>query len=253
MANLSVESSNGVARVTLDKPPVNVMDIRLMRELNAALDDIRTDATVRVVVIAARGKLFSAGVDVKDHTADRVEEMLREFHSALRTLWALEPPTLAAVQGSALGGGCELALACDFIVASAAAKFGQPEIQVGAFPPIAALLLPRLIPRKKAFEAILTGEPIDAASAGGLGLVNVVAPPEEFDAAVSAFVARLTGLSGAVLKLAKRAALIPLCGGDEDALRQIERLYLTELVRTEDASEGIAAFIEKRKPVWKHR
>jgi cyclohexa-1,5-dienecarbonyl-CoA hydratase len=253
MANISVETSNGVARVILDKPPVNVMDFGLMRKLNAALDDIRADAAVRVVVIAARGKLFSAGVDVKDHTADRVEEMLREFHSVIRTLWALEPPTLAAVQGSALGGGCELALACDFIVASAAAKFGQPEIQVGAFPPVAALLLPRLIPRKKAFEMILAGEPIDAADAGALGLVNVVAAPEEFDAAVNAFVARLAGLSGAVLKLAKRASLIPLRGQDEDALRQIERLYLTELVRTADANEGITAFTEKRKPVWKHR
>jgi cyclohexa-1,5-dienecarbonyl-CoA hydratase len=253
MANLSVESANGVARLTLDKPPVNVMDLGLIRELNAALDDIRADATVRLVVIAARGKLFSAGVDVKDHTADRVEEMLHAFHSAIHTLWTLEPPTVAAVQGSALGGGCELALACDFIVASAAARFGQPEIQVGAFPPIAALLLPRLIPRKKAFEVILAGEPIDAASAGSLGLVNVVAPPEEFDAAMNAFVARLTGLSGAVLKLAKRAALIPLRGEDEDSLRQIERVYLAELIRTEDANEGIAAFIEKRKPVWKHR
>jgi cyclohexa-1,5-dienecarbonyl-CoA hydratase len=253
MGNLLIEKTDGVARVTLNRPPVNVIDIGLMRELKAALDEIRADATAKVVVIAAQGKLFSAGVDVKDHTADRVEEMLKEFHSVIRTIWALEQPTVAAVQGSALGGGCELALACDFIVASAQAKLGQPEIQVGAFPPVAALLLPRLMPRKKAFELILTGEAIDAAAAERLGLVNVVAPPEEFEAAVDAFVARLMRQSGIVLKLAKRAALIPLRGESQDALREIERLYLTELIKTRDASEGIAAFIEKRKPAWKEK
>lgn len=253
MENLTLEKANGVARVTLDKPPVNVIDIALMRELNAVLQEIHADATNQVVVLAARGKLFSAGVDVRDHTADRVEEMLREFHGVIRSLWSLDQPTVAAVQGSALGGGCELAMACDFIVASSAAKFGQPEIQVGAFPPIAALMLPRLMPRKKAFEIVLTGNSIDAAAAAGLGLVNEVAPPEEFNAAVIKFVDRLRGLSGAVLKLAKRAAMIPLRGENEDSLREIERLYLTELMQTEDAKEGIAAFMEKRKPEWKNK
>jgi cyclohexa-1,5-dienecarbonyl-CoA hydratase len=253
MANLVVAKSNGVARVTLTKPPVNVIDLALMKEINAALEDLRADAAAQVVVIGAQGKLFSAGVDVKDHTADRVEEMLREFHRVIRSLGALAQPTVAAVQGSALGGGMELALACDFIVASAAAKFGQPEIQVGVFPPIAALLLSRLIPRKRAFELILTGDAMDAATAERLGLVNVVAAPEEFEAAVDAFVARLTKLSGAVLKLAKRAARVPLRGADDEALREIERIYLDELMSTEDANEGVAAFVEKRKPVWKDR
>ncbi len=255
MGHLLIETKDGIARLTLDKPPVNVIDIALMRELQAALHEIRADAMAQVVVIAARGKLFSAGVDVKDHTADRVEAMLREFHSVIRAIWSLEQPTIATVQGSALGGGMELAMACDFIVASAEAKFGQPEIQVGAFPPIAALLLPRLIARKKAFELILTGEAIDAATAEGLGLVNVVAAPEEFDAAVNAFVARLASKSGVVLKLAKRAALIPLRGDAafSEALGEVERLYLTELIKTEDANEGLAAFVEKRKPVWKNR
>lgn len=253
MENLSFQKSNGIARITLDKPPVNVIDIALMRELNAALHEIQDDATSQVVVVAARGKMFSAGVDVKDHTPDRVEEMLSEFHGVIRSLWSLNQPTVAAVQGSALGGGCELAMACDFIVASTAAKFGQPEIQVGAFPPIAALMLPRLMPRKKAFELILTGDSMDAATAASLGLVNKVAPPEEFNAAVDKFVDRLRGLSGSVLKLAKRAAMLPLQGENEDALREIERLYLTELIQTEDAKEGIAAFMEKRKPEWKDK
>ncbi len=253
MGNLLIEKKDGVARVTLNKPPVNVIDIALMREMRAALEEIRADAATKVVVITARGKLFSAGVDVKDHTSARVAEMLQEFHSVIRCIGSLEAPTIAAVQGSALGGGMELALACDFIVASTQAKFGQPEIQVGAFPPIAALLLPRLIPRKKALEVVLTGDSFDAATVERWGLVNVVVPPEEYDSAVEAFVARLMRSSGAVLKLAKRAALVPLRDENEDALHKIEQLYLAQLMKTEDATEGVTAFIEKRKPVWKER
>ncbi len=249
--SLLISKSDGVARVTLNRPPLNIVDIPLMLELQAALDEIRAEVTTKVVVLAARGKYFSAGVDVKDHTPDRVEAMLHEFHAVIRRLWSLEQPTVAAVQGSALGGGCELALACDFIIASADARFGQPEIRIGAFPPIAALLLARLVPRKKAFELTLTGDPIDAATAERWGLVNVVARAEEFDAAVETFVARLTQSSGAVLRLAKRAVRAPLAGEDEAALREIERLYLDELMQTEDAREGIAAFLEKRLPQWK--
>ncbi len=253
MQNLLVENTNGVARLTLDKPPLNIMDLALMREMHAALTALRAQAGFKVLVIAARGRLFSAGVDIKDHTADRVGEMLGAFHGLLRLLWSFEQPTIAAVQGSALGGGCELALACDLIVASAQARFGQPEIQVGAFPPIAALLLSRLIPRKRAFELILTGDPIDGATAEQLGLVNLAAPSGEFEPELTKFVERLTRSSGAVLKLAKRAALIPLSREDERCLQEIEQLYLTELMRTNDANEGLAAFLEKRRPEWKDR
>ncbi len=253
MSNLVLQIRDGVAQVTLHKPPLNVIDIALMRELGTALTELRAKPGLKVLLIAAQGPVFSAGVDVKDHTVDRVPDMLREFHSVLRTLWSFEQPTVAAVQGSALGGGMELALACDFIVASATAQFGQPEIKVGAFPPIAALLLARLIPRKRALELVLTGEPITAATAEQLGLVNVVAPPEEFDGTVETLIARLTGLSSAVVKLAKRAALVPLRGENDDALREIEQLYLDELMKTADAREGVTAFLEKRKPRWQDR
>ncbi|MBI4673652.1 MAG: enoyl-CoA hydratase/isomerase family protein [Chloroflexi bacterium] len=248
-----VEKSAGIARVTLNKPPLNVIDIALMQELTAGLDTVRADPSTKVVVLGAQGKFFCAGVDIKDHTADRVAQMLADFHALIRTLWSLEQPTVAAVQGSALGGGMELALACDFIVASDKAKFAQPEIQVGVFPPIAALALPRLMPHKKALELILTGEPMDAASAERFGLVNVTAPAENFDAAVNSFVARLTKLSGAVLRLTKRATSIPLRGENEKALAEIEQLYLNELMQTADAQEGLAAFLEKRQPTWRDR
>ncbi|MBI1802000.1 MAG: enoyl-CoA hydratase/isomerase family protein [Chloroflexi bacterium] len=248
MAHLLIETSTHVARLVIAKPPANVLDIALMRELRAALDSLRRDAAVKVVVLAAQGKLFSAGVDVKEHTADRVAEMIHEFHALIHALETMPQPTVAAVQGHALGGGCELALACDLVVASAAAKFSQPEIHVGVFPPIAALRLPQMLPRKKAFEMVLTGASMAAQEALALGLINQVAAPESFESDVAAFVQRLTNLSGAVLRATKRA----LNAGADDAARlaEIERIYLDELMPMADANEGLAAFIEKRKPVW---
>ncbi len=248
MANLIVEKANGIVKITLARPPVNVVNMALMTELSAALDQARQ---AQIVVIGAQGKFFSAGVDVGEHRPETVDAMIRGFHTVIRKIWALEAPTIAAVQGNALGGGMELAMACDFIVASETAKFAQPEIQVGVFPPIAALMLPRLIPRKKAFEMILTGDAIDARTAERIGLVNVVAPPEEFESALNAFVARLTKLSGVVLRHAKRAATLALCADDGRVLTQIEALYLKELMKTADANEGLKAFMEKRAPVWK--
>ncbi len=247
MTNIIVEKSNSIARITLAKPPVNVINIALMKELGEALDQARES---KVVIIAAQGKLFSAGVDVSEHKAETVEAMIRDFHAVIRKIWAMEAPTVAAVQGNALGGGMELAMACDFIVASQAAKFAQPEIKVGVFPPIAALMLSRLVPRKKAFELILTGDAIDAHTAERIGLVNVVAPPEEFESTLNAFVTRFTKLSSTVLRYAKRATTLPLRTNDDRMLAEIEALYLNELMKTADANEGLTAFTEKREPKW---
>lgn len=248
--NSIIEKTNSIARIILNRPPVNVINIALMKELNASLDGVRG---AKVIVIAAQGKYFSAGVDVGEHKPATVKEMLDEFHAVIKKIWAMEQPTVAAVQGSALGGGMELAMACDFIVASEVAKFGQPEIQVGVFPPIAALMLSRLVPRKKAFELILTGDAIDARTAERIGLVNAVASPEEFESALNAFASRLTKLSAVVLRHTKRAAQLPLRAGDDRVLAEIENLYLNELMKTRDANEGLSAFIEKRTPRWSDR
>jgi cyclohexa-1,5-dienecarbonyl-CoA hydratase len=251
MSTITLEKSNNIARLTLNKPPLNVLDIAMIEELDAALKSLKDDRASKVIVIAAAGKAFSAGVDVADHTKERVDEMIKKFDDIFRTLWSLEQPTVAAVQGMALGGGCEVAIGCDFVVASEKARFGQPEIKVGVFPPVAALVLPRIIGRKKAFEWVLTGETFDAREAERIGLVNVVAPPESFDAAVNAFVGKLTALSGVVLRLAKRATRIGLDQGADAAFAEIERLYLRDLMQAADAAEGLAAFLEKRAPVWK--
>lgn len=253
--NIRIERTNAVVKVALNRPPLNILDIAALRELSAAFENLPKES--KVVVLKAEGKAFSAGVDVKDHTADKVHEMIKAMHDVFEKLWALEQPTVAVVQGPALGGGMELAIACDFIIASESAQFGQPEIKVGVFPPIACLLLPRLLPWPKALELILMGEAISAQEAYKLGLVNKVVPAEQLETEASAFVNRLASLSGPVLKLAKRAALVGL--GQEwgpgwpKTLAQIERLYLDELMKLEDAHEGLKAFLEKRKPQWKEQ
>jgi cyclohexa-1,5-dienecarbonyl-CoA hydratase len=247
------KKDEGVARLTLNRPPLNVLNIAMMREINAALEGLGAAPSVKVLVLEAveGSKAFSAGVDVADHTADKVEEMIEVFHRIFRQLDELEVPTVAVVGGAALGGGCELALFCDMVIASEKASFGQPEIQVGVFPPIAAVALPHIIGPKKALEMVLIGDRIRAAEAERLGLVNKVVPPEELRAAADEFVDKLTKLSGAVLRLTKRAVRLGSVGPFAEGLAAVEELYLGPLMATEDAHEGLAAFMEKRAPVWK--
>jgi len=249
------EKQDGVARLTLNKPPLNVLDIAMMREINTALEGLGDDPAIKLLVFeAAEGsKAFSAGVDVSEHTADRVEEMIEVFHRIFRQLDALEIPTLAVVGGAALGGGCELVLFCDMVIASEKASFGQPEIQVGVFAPLAAVALPGIIGPKKALELLLIGDRIRAAEAERLGLVNKVVPPDELEAAADEWIGKLTRLSGAVLRLTKRAVRMGSVGRFAEGLTAVEELYLGPLMATEDANEGLAAFLEKRAPVWKNR
>ncbi|MFQ6059580.1 MAG: enoyl-CoA hydratase/isomerase family protein, partial [Anaerolineae bacterium] len=237
------EVSDGAARLTLNKPPLNVLDIAMMREIATALEGLNEDPTVKVLVFeAAEGsKTFSAGVDVSEHTADKVEEMIEVFHRIFRLLDGLEIPTVAVVDGAALGGGCELVLFCDMVIASERASFGQPEIQVGVLPPIAVVALPDIIGPKKAMEMVLTGDRIRAAEAERLGLVNQVVPTEELRATADEFLGKLTKLSGAVLRLTKRAVRIGSVGTFADGLTAVEELYLGPLMDTEDAHEGLAA------------
>jgi cyclohexa-1,5-dienecarbonyl-CoA hydratase len=250
---LQLERANGVARLTLNRPPLNVLHIPMMHELRTALDEVAADDAAKVLVITGAGRAFCAGVDVADHTADRVHEMLGVFHDAIRQVMDLEIPVVAAVNGAALGGGWELAMACDMVVAREDAKIGQPEIQLAVFPPVAAVLMPRLIGWQRAAELVLTGRTITAVEGEQLGLVNRTLPAEDFAQGVDEFVAQLTALSGPVLRVTKRAMKEGLELGLQAALERAEALYLDDLMRLEDPHEGLAAFMEKRKPVWKDR
>ncbi len=249
--SLRLEAEGGVRRIVLDRPPLNILDIAMLRELDEALARVGADPQASVLVVTGEGKAFSAGVDVADHTEDRVEEMIHVFHGALAHLLALELPTVAALNGTALGGGLEVALACDLTLAREGAKLGLPEIQLGVFPPFAAAVLPRLVGRARALELCLTGKVLSAEEARAIGLVLHVLPKDSFASDVAAYVSSLSSLSSAVLRLAKRALVEGLDAPVGEALHNAERIYLDELMTLEDAREGLAAFLEKRPPDWK--
>jgi cyclohexa-1,5-dienecarbonyl-CoA hydratase len=249
--HIQTELKDGVATLTLNRPPVNVLNIEMMEEINTYLDGLKKERSLKLLVIQAVGKAFSAGVDVGEHMGDMAPKMIETFHRMFRFMDALKVPSLGLVNGSALGGGCELALYCDMVIATERAKFGQPEIQVGVIPPIAALIFPRLIGRKKAMELILMGETISAQEAYTLGLVNKVVPEASLAQEAETFIGKFAKLSGIVLKLTKEATLKGLNDDIDQGLKKIEKIYLDQLMKTHDAMEGLKAFLEKRKPTWK--
>ncbi len=252
---INFQVDGAVARLALNSPPFNIINMAMMAEMVEALESLKDQPGVRALVIEAveGSKAFSAGVDVADHTADKVHDMIYSFHRIFRLLDELNIPTLAVVNGAALGGGCELAIFCDMIVASERAKFGQPEIKVGVFPPIAAVMMARLMPRNLALELLLTGENIKADEAYRLGLVNRVAPPEELSAAADELIGKLTGLSGSILRYTRKAASLGATGSFAEALDAVEKLYLDDMMQAHDAHEGLDAFMEKRPPVWQDK
>ena len=242
-----------VARLTLARPPLNIMTTEMMREVAAALELAALRPALRAVVLAGEGKAFSAGVAVEDHVGDRVKPMLDAFHAIFRRLRALDCVTLAAVRGAALGGGAELATFCDVVIASDDATFGQPEIKVGVFPPIAALHYPRRIGVARTLALLLSGEVIAAAEAERIGLVDRVVSGDRLADTVEAQLARFRAQSAVVLRLAKRAVCESLGQDFGTALATLEDVYRYELMATDDAAEGLRAFMEKRKPVWRDR
>ena len=244
---------DGLATLAINRPPFNVLDIPTMVEVNSALDACMKDGSVKLLVMTGVGeKAFSAGVEVADHTPDKVDQMIDVFHGIFRRLQEMPAPTIAVVNGAALGGGMELAIACDMIVAAAGAKFGQPEIKLAVFPPVAAVLLPRLVAPARAMEILLGGEYFTAEQGLAMGLINRVFPRESFSADVQDFLAPFMRLSGVAL-LSTRKAIREAAGKPFNAaLDTAESIYLKELMMTDDAKEGLTAFLEKRKPVWRN-
>lgn len=251
--NIKYSLADGVCRITFNRPPLNVLNIEMMKEINQALEGLSGENGVKLIVFDAEGKAFSAGVDVSEHTGDKTEEMIKVFHGIFRNLVKLNRPTLSIVNGAALGGGCEIAIFSDFIIASENSKFGQPEIQVGVFPPIACLVLPETIPQKRAMELLLTGNIIPAKDAESIGLINKCVPADQLKAEADAFIAKITNLSAKVLEQTKFATLRKYNAGFLAALTEIEDYYLNTLMKTADAEEGLKAFLEKRKPNWKNK
>ncbi|HEY3056626.1 MAG TPA: enoyl-CoA hydratase/isomerase family protein [Thermoanaerobaculia bacterium] len=246
------ETQDHAYRIILDDPPLHILDIQLLEALREAIGRVQEDRHC-LIITSTGDRAFSAGASVQDHLGDRVAAMLSRFHDCFRMLARLDIVTVALVRGPALGGGCELALACDFVLASDRGRFGQPEINLGVFPPVAAYQLSRQIAPRKGLELLLSGEAIDAATAERLGLINAVFPAAEFDALSERWLERLYKQSASSLRFAKKAFRIAQRADFDERLAAVERLYLEELMRTSDANEGLNAFIEKRKPLWKNR
>lgn len=246
-----IESEGRLRRLILDRAPLNVLTIEMLDEMYDALGVIQDDADVATVLVTGEGKAFCAGVDVADHTEDRIDRMLTSFHAVLLRMLAMEVPVVGALNGAALGGGMEVALACDVVLAREGVKIGQPEIQLGVFPPFAAAVLPRLVGRSRALDLCLTGRTLTADEAFRLDLVHHVFSKDTFANEAEAYATSLSSLSAPVLKLAKRAVVEGIGVPVEEALGAAESLYLNELMKLEDAHEGLAAFMEKRLPVWK--
>lgn len=250
MSKVRFESSGKINRITLDDPPLNILDIAMLADLRDALG--RVDGAGTILVITAEGeKAFSAGASVQDHMGDRIATMLGTFHDCFRMLHRIEMPVVALVNGLALGGGCELALACDFVLASDSSRFGQPEINLGVFPPVAAYQLSRQVPVRRGLELMLGGRPVDAATALQLGMVNAVFPAASFVADADKWLESLLAQSPSSLRFAKRAFRMAAPDDFEEKLARVERLYLDELMKTADANEGLEAFVAKRKAVWR--
>lgn len=247
------ETTQGIARLTLDRPPANVLSVDAMREINVALESLEYQRDVKLVVLAAAGKYFSPGFELSDHLGDRAYLMLEQFQRIFENLAKTDKPTLAVVNGPALGAGSLLAAGCDIVYAAASAKFGHPEVKGGVFNPVAAALLPRLVGRKKAFEMLLGAQSIPAADAERLGLITRAFPDDRLEAEVAALIQRFQDGSAVVLQSARRAMSGGLDLPFSEAVSHAQDIYLNQLMATEDAEEGLKAVMAKRKPVWKDR
>lgn len=247
---IAVNVDGATARITLNRPPVNIIDVPMMDELAAALQQIETRPEVTAIVLTGSPRAFSAGVDVGAHTADKVADMLGRFHGVVRALLKSSKVTIAQVEGACLGGGAELAMVCDLVYTARDAKWAFPEIKLACYPPVACAALATLVGQKRAADLVLTGRQISGDEALAIGLATGAARGEELPALVNDALARLAELSPAALRMAKKAFYAWDSAHVDKGLDRAEKIYLEELMKTADANEGIASFMQKRKPVW---
>jgi len=243
----------GVARITLSRPEHNLLNEAMLREIADGIAFAGEHDEVKLIVLDSACKVFSGGVDIGEYTAERVYQMLEAFHAAFAGMLEVSKPVVCVVNGPAIGGGAELAAFGDIVIATPKARFAQPEITIGVFPPLASTILPFLVGPKRALEIILTGEAVTAERALELGLVTRLVPEAKLDQTVNELVARIAAHSGPVLAMAKKAILGGMGLSLRDGLKKSMGIFLNELYKLEDSQEGLRALIEKRKPNWKNR
>ena len=250
------DDSGIVAHLTLNRPKQNIMNIEMLREIARAIESLSAREEVRLIVLDAAPECegyFSLGVGAEGYTQQMVFQMMDAFHNVFRAMLEISKPVLAVVEGVASGAGAELAAFCDLVVATEQAQFRQPEIKLGVFPPMGAVVYPRVIGPRRAMELLLTGDPINAFQAQGIGLVNRVVPKEKLKETVDALVRRISEQSGPVLSLLKRVVFEGTWKPFDEALKSAQDIYLNQLFDLQDSQEGLRALIEKRKPIWKNK
>jgi len=253
LKHLKLEKTDGVARLTLVRPKHNVLNIEMMNELNAELELLIADNDLKCVVIGGEGPSWCAGVEVADHKPEMVDDMITTFNGIFERTEKLEVPIIAAVHGACLGGGMELAIACDIIVASKKAVFGQPEIKLGFFPPYAAMRLPQLVGPARAIEICTTGKRYSAKQVKKMGMIGYRVDEDELAETVDKLVAEIQYSSPLIIRLNKRAVKAHVGMEFSKAIDGVSDLFLNTLMKTEDTLEGIKSFEEKRKPEWKNK
>src|SRR6476660_1110751 len=245
--------AKSVARMTLNRPEHNLLNEAMLREIVDGIAFSGDHDDVKLIVIDSACKVFCGGIDIGEYTTQRVYQMLEAFQAAFAGMLEVSKPVVCVVNGPAIGGGAELAAFGDLVIATPKARFAQPEITIGVFPPLASTILPFLVGPKRALEIILTGEAISAERALELGLVTRLVPEAQLEKSVEDLIARISGHSGPVLTMAKKAILGGMGLSLRDGLKQSMNIFLSELYRLEDSQEGLRALVEKRKPNWKNR
>jgi cyclohexa-1,5-dienecarbonyl-CoA hydratase len=250
---IQFEISGFVARLTLNHAPHNVLTVPMMKEMAEAIEGLNGLGDVKAILVQSSQPAFSAGISLEDSRPDRVFQTLDAFTRVFQAMIDISKPVIVVVNGPAIGAGSELVGFADVVLATPKAKFAQPEVKLGVFPPFAAVMLPQLIGPKKTYELILTGEALSAEEALRFGFVNKLVPEAELEQQVESLMARISEFSGPVLEVIKRviggAMGLPL----KEAMKKSHDLYLNELMNLEDVQEGLRAVIEKRKPVWKNK
>lgn len=242
-----------VAYFTLDAPPVNILTASLMQHLAAAVARAGADPSLKAIAITAEGRAFSAGADVGEHRPEQAAGMIGAFSELFRVLGSCELPLVMAVDGAALGAGFELATMADILLASQRATFGQPEIRLGFLAPVGVAWLPSRVGVARAIEITCTGRTWSAAEMMAMGLVSRVVPADELDAALESVLGDLRRASPLVMRMTVRLTRRLAGRPFEEARREAERVFLDELMKTEDVLEGIASFLDKRPPEWRNR
>jgi cyclohexa-1,5-dienecarbonyl-CoA hydratase len=244
---------SGVARMTLSRPEHNLLNEAMLRELADGIVHAGEQSAVKLIVLDSACKVFCGGIDIGEYTSQRVFQMLDAFHAVFSAMLEVGKPVVCVVNGPAIGGGAELAAFGDLVIATPKARFAQPEISIGIFPPLASTILPYLVGPKVALELVLTGEPVTAERALELGMINRLVPEAQLEQTVTDLVNRINSHSGPVLMMAKKAILGGMGLSLRDGLKQSMGIFLNELYRLDDSQEGLRAIIEKRKPNWKNR